>query len=1099
VPFGFFERARLSRRLTEGPPARLIVLLAPAGFGKTALLASVARDWAKSERGGGAPMAWYSLDSSDDDAALFAEGLVQAVRGVVPGAGKDTLAVLRGVPDPRAELPRLVAVLSREIRQAAGSGVYIVLDDFHRLTDKTILQCVENIAKDAGSAFRLVISTESEVPFYLSTLRAQRALVEVDRDELLFTRDEVEGLLRSRSKASIDGPLVESVARETRGWPSATAVAAAIVVPSGRPLPFTRLAPTEHGYSQLVRHLLASLPGGVKDGMLRSSLLPILEPDALSVAGVTSPEALLSTVAQLALPAAPTADGEGLRYDPVLRAALERELAAATSAPEMRALQKSIALHYATRGQLDLAFSEYSSGWAHEEAAAFVEVAADEELARGHVDTVLRWLRSMPGVTRRGRPRLMVLEARALLARGDYAGARVLLATAEADLASAQDWGGLGARTLSWGRLLFREGRHHEASKAAGEALSRLEEGWYSERADAFDLRARADEMLGNLPDAFDAAAQGLAMAERSGSQELVVRALTHLAALAELRGDLSNALSLSGRAVQRASLLGTEDLAVLESGFIAGSVHLEHEHLSEAERVGELMASAAERLRDPGAEARARLLIAGSSGVRSAGPRNDRAEKTSPDSQGVSLAPADRLLALESGARVLLAQGKTKEGLSLAREALGIATSINHRPSVLRCELLVGAASAAGESLRGTLRLVGIRGLRDALYRTDSRRWLAAAQSLVALGYVRLGIRWRARRNLEKSFDLALGGGFFPVPRLPIRMDAALSFAVRNDVRPELAGTLLRVNPARGEKLLAPLLAHKNSEYRSRASRALEGMKRGSAIAPLPRVSWPDLACDAVVPPTSMEALGGLGVIVDNSRLQWPSADARNVAAYLLVNKGRCVPREAFLSDVWPDLGEAEALVRLNVALYRLREGLGTGFPRADIRAETRGEYCWSGEGLETDADRFRHLVKELDGLLQPGESAALAGDALGLMEEAIAVYGGEFLDGIDFPWCHDQREELRANLLAICRLLMNHYMAGRRWDQAIRCGLKSLRSDPLQEDVVRDLMLCYFKSGDRASVVRQYREVKRLLARERGEWPSEETRQLRVRLLGK
>ena len=241
---------------------------------------------------------------------------------------------------------------------------------------------------------------------------------------------------------------------------------------------------------------------------------------------------------------------------------------------------------------------------------------------------------------------------------------------------------------------------------------------------------------------------------------------------------------------------------------------------------------------------------------------------------------------------------------------------------------------------------------------------------------------------------------------------------------------------------------------------------------------------------------MAGAGTL---ERMEWPTGDTRNLAAYLLVNRGIAVPRERLLGDVWPGVEAWEANIRLQVALYRIRQAMGAGYPPVDPEMEAQGAYRWEGTGCPIDAEEFRKKLELARQRLGSQHGALLPDDVLSLMESAAGLYRGEFLDGFPFEWCVLQREDLRAQLLWTTRLLIDHHMALRNWRSAIAYGLQSLRSDPLQEDVVRDLMLCYFRIGDRSSVLQQYSEVKRLLAKLRGVWPSEDTRNLRVKLLGR
>jgi ATP/maltotriose-dependent transcriptional regulator MalT/DNA-binding SARP family transcriptional activator len=1102
-PFGFMNRPRLLEPLVRGLSGRLVLIQAPSGYGKTSLLASLAAAWANLDAvTPHSLLAWYQLAPSDDDPTVFLEGMVESVRRVLPSFGKTVLAALRGTPDARADFQRLVDVFQDELRSSGERTVFVMLDDFHLITDKMVNEVLEHALRDPSSPLRLLIATETEPRFYLSHLRTQDVLVELGADDLLFAPDEVETLLTHRVGSNLGKSVVDTVVREAGGWPSATALAAVIVARSKRPLPFNRLAPTEHGYTQLVKEVLAGLPADIREALLHTALLPRVESaTALTLAGVTDPQALFRLVEESKLPASWLGGSrQALGYDPLFGAALKRELSVAVSLQDLESRQTAIARYLAQMGRWDEAIRGYIEVSANEEAAALAEAVAGVELARGHLETVLRWLRAIPSATRKVRPRLMVYEARALLAKGQVHDARAVLARAQPELEAAKDNRGVGQRTSSWSMVHMLDGRYLEAARISEEAMRQLPEDEEAERAEVCWLLATIHEVLGDLPAAFSAASEGLLLAERSGEQQLVVRALSQLSALAELRGDYTEALGLAGRAVKRSVLLGTEELAIASLGGMVASIYLERGQIEEAVDAASMALDASRRLHDVPSELRASiaLLRAGDMSTTAAVPDLVASELLI----AAGKLPARRLertLVLQTVAAVALRQGKTKEGNRAAWMALDAAVATAHQPLIQQCQLLAAAAGSMGLGFPGPL--LRTRGFRDALAASDGRRWLSGALLLLAQGYARLGIRWRTRVNLEKSLRLAAGGGYLRLPLgIPPQSEMLFSFAVHDGLMLELAGTLLGVDPARGEKLLAPLLSQEKPELRARAEKAAKGLRLGLGRSARPRLRWPGLA-DGMgsAERVALQSLGGIVPFVDCERAEWPSPDARNLAAYFVVNRDSIVPRETVLHDVWPDVTAAEAHVRLQVALYRIPEVLGPGYPRADLELESRGGYRWSGEGCLIDVERFRDLLLDADRLLAEEQPPVLSARTVEILDEAVDVYQGEFLPELDFDWCVEQREQLRAQLLKTTRLLMDHHMALREWRDAIRYGLKSLKSDPLQEDVVRDLMVCYFRIGDRDSVMQKYREVKRLLARQRGEWPSDETRKLRVRLLGK
>src|SRR2546423_9103279 len=120
---GFVPRRRLVQALGEGLARGRVLVCAPAGFGKTALLA----DWV---RGGGRPVAWLGLDGGDSDPARFWRYAVAALDRVSPGlAGR--VGPLLGPPPPPSSEGLVTAVINELTAQLGDNEVLLVLDDYH--------------------------------------------------------------------------------------------------------------------------------------------------------------------------------------------------------------------------------------------------------------------------------------------------------------------------------------------------------------------------------------------------------------------------------------------------------------------------------------------------------------------------------------------------------------------------------------------------------------------------------------------------------------------------------------------------------------------------------------------------------------------------------------------------------------------------------------------------------------------------------------------------------------------------------------------------------------------------------------------------------
>ena len=268
------------------------------------------------------------------------------------------------------------------------------------------------------------------------------------------------------------------------------------------------------------------------------------------------------------------------------------------------------------------------------------------------------------------------------------------------------------------------------------------------------------------------------------------------------------------------------------------------------------------------------------------------------------------------------------------------------------------------------------------------------------------------------------------------------------------------------------------------------------------PRLLWPAGDSEPTAEGATgltLHTLGEFLPLVAGEKVAWAGDDVRVLAAYLLVHRGEAIPREQLLEEVWPEVEPARSNVRLEAALYTLRESLGPGYPLVERELEERNQLCWDGAGISVDADLLMERTGEAAGLLGAEHPRVLPAEVVGLLESATAHYHGEFLAGMPQPWCLPARELIKGRLLWAAGLLVNHYLEVRDWGMAVRHGLIALKGDPLDETMVHRLMIAYARLGDRAAVLSQYQGVKRVLAKERGEWPSEVTRNLRIKLLGR
>ena len=179
---GFVPRPRLAQRLDDGADRGLVLVCAPAGSGKTVLLA----DWARSGR---RPAAWLSLDDGDNDPVRFWRHAIAALDRACPGIG-ERVGPLLGPPAP-ASFEGLVTALINELAAEPGDGeALLVLDDYHLIGSPPVHASLGFLLEHRPPGLHPVLASRADPPLPLARLRARGQLAELRAADLRCTAEE---------------------------------------------------------------------------------------------------------------------------------------------------------------------------------------------------------------------------------------------------------------------------------------------------------------------------------------------------------------------------------------------------------------------------------------------------------------------------------------------------------------------------------------------------------------------------------------------------------------------------------------------------------------------------------------------------------------------------------------------------------------------------------------------------------------------------------------------------------------------------------------------------------------------------------------------
>ena len=1042
-------RRRLVNFIHAHLERKLILISAPAGYGKTSLLTDFTHDT-------DLPVCWYTLDEFDRDLHVFLEHLIAAISHRFPEFGNRSLNFLRDTADPGANLYPLVATMVQEIYDTIPEYFFLVLDDHHAVdVQEQINEFLDLFVSYVDENCHVIIASRT-LPALpnLSLLVARRQAAGLSIDELRFTPQEIRELAQQNYGLDISPEQANKLAERTGGWITGLLLTAAHRWQQSHADVAVRGRINIDIYDYLSRQVLSRQPDDLREFLLDSSVLDDMSPQLVTdVLQIARPERLMDQVRMRNL-FAMEYEGEQvrLRYHDLFHDFLHDTLRNENEA-RFRELTLRAAEAYRARGEWERAVSRYLALDHFEPVVEIIDRLAVQLSDAGHWDTLAGWIDALPEESLVANPTFLLHRGKIHTERGEHAEALALYALAEEVFVGSSNDPGRAQALAMKGHILRFQGRYAEAL-AQSEQVIQLAGGTTDEERAALALAHKNAGLChfrqGHLDwgrAALSEAAHLYEMLADSHGEGMVYHdlGLAH-----ELMGDLAGAVDYYQAALQRWERLGSPGPWANTLNGLGVVYHLQGKYDQAAETLEEALAKS-RRSGDLRVEA---FIWASLGDLHRDQGAHERAQQAY--AQALEIADRSRIAFIQTYATSSLGniarlQGKTARAANHLNRALSLAEQHGSGYEASLCHTLLGVL--AGET--GDLDIAR-RHLDLAVERFSAggfRRDLASASLQRAQVAYQAGNYLQALSDLEQTLDLAEQLGFD-------------QFIV---VEGERLSDLLRYAQAKGMGDSIPLGLMER----------LETHHAKVASQPEPSVQ--------VEPGQALKvyALGPPRALLDGANIQWPIQQSRDLF-FCLLQHAQGLRKEEIGTLFWPEHPPHKLDGVFRSTLYRLRRAV---FRESVIFSDGLYSFNW-----ETD---FWFDVDTFETLLDQAEKESVEEEKRRMLEEALALCQGDYLEGIYDDWCVLERERLRERELVARESLAKLYASRGSLQRAVEAYQQLVTLDPYREPAHRELMRCHYRLGDRVAAIKQYQICVQILRDDLGLSPTPETEELYLQII--
>jgi ATP/maltotriose-dependent transcriptional regulator MalT/DNA-binding SARP family transcriptional activator len=1047
------SRARLIGLLNDVVEKKLVLVSAPAGYGKTSLFV----DFATSSS---MPICWYSIDKLDQNPQRFISYVTKAIQIRFNGFGHSTQSVLEG-GQGQFDVDFATTVFLNDLHEQVSEHFILLLDDYHLVNDNIdIRKFINRLLLEMEENVHIVIISRSLLSIPVLPLMVARAEVAgISFAELAFQADEIQNLYSQNQSMELSLHDAKDIQQNTEGW--ITGIVLSGEVNKNEQQVRARLSRvSSFGLENYFLHLIDNLGTELRSFVLWSSLLeefdanlcnlvisPVLLVDQIPwqkwINEIQKNNLFVFTVGE---------KGDWVRYHPLFLEFLQSHVYLEFPL-ESKKIEQQLAKLCIQQTEYERAYSILSRTNTNDELAVYIETVGHQMLIDGRISTVTAWIESLPIELIQIHPFLIALKGYITVSQGDKSLAKLLYdqainafsdddteflakslamrannnrlignldaAIEDANKCNAIIQSNLGLRNIRGdvlrciGLCYFHKGNLNQALNYLEDALKVLQSA--DDRKNEAIVQMEIGlvfENLGDYSNAKDGYLKALFYWEQAENPLWLANLLNNLGVLYQLMGDYENAILSFEKAIGHSKATG---YTRMESFIITGiaDIFVELQVYDEAligyDKALKLATEAEEHF------LQTYILVQKAALYSLVGRVEDGYKEIEAAKSIVSLSNSDMenaLCNLEFGGLKLM-EGCVVESIPLLEESLNYFDNEGHKVQKDRAHFYL---TIAYMQLNQPDKL--IEHVLQILSNTNNDHPSA--------GLVAMGVRYYSyikTANIGHIQDL-LAAYFDQINLFQARLPKLRKF--------------LREN-----------------------SRAI-----------------------AFLPPTiNIRSLGKMQVRISDhliSNAEWQTQAAKDLFFTLLAHP-EGMTKEEISVMFWPDADQNDAKFRFKNTIYRLRRAVG----KESIL-------------LEQDFYRFNNKLDyehDIELFLKGIACASRETDQsekIRYLKNAVQQYGGKYLPEIEENWVYSLRETLHQNFISSLLQLSETYLELTDYNNALGYCQQAIDEDNLLEDSYRLAFKIYAAMGNKAGLVRQYNACVDILNREICAAPSKQTESL-------